>query len=857
MNSDEGPRGPSKRKANRDRYHDSMKALKTTAQSTASAAAAAGRKVLATAKKSTKTKGKKPASAVPTSTRSATSPIRSSPNLDEGDGVRPRPSIRRESRVLTEEEEDAALDKMMEDVPDVTEILSDEEEKGDEDEESGGEEPEDAESQLKRLQADWKAPVYAFYGRDIEIVERDGRRIHKFHCIKPGCKVAISRYLDTTDSKSTGNLTKHIQKCWGQDALESARNMKTADGAQKSVDRLARTGSITVSFKRVGKGKVTYSIRQLNSTETRATVVDWVAGSLRPFKIVQDPAFLKLMKSGQPEYWVPSPTTVARDVHQVFASVRQRVAEMLNEHEGDLSFAADCWTSPNHRAYMAITVHYEKEGEAKCLPLDVVEVPFSHTGVALAEEFERVLREFGIQDKFLAFTSDNATNNDSMVAHLEKINDVFGAKKILSPFDTSKTKVGGPADLANRIMGDLDNLADDLELAEEDLASLGDIMDGGEAGASDDNMEGWEDEDISHLTEEERREYNVSALPVKQVLVKLRKIAYAIINSTTKLLPAWKKILADLGLKDRKMPRDVATRWNSTYTMLAFAIEYRRALDRLTQDREMLLREFELTEEEWEFVRQLRDVLKIFYDSTTYFSSSTPNIAQIIPSMDMIDRHLATAMVNSQYCDAIRSAAKLAKVTLNRYYSKTDMTDIYRIAMVLHPRHKLEYFITANWDAEWIATAKRITYDKFLNSYVGRAIAEEDNEDDSGDDSDKPGESQRSTSKNTFSAAEMFAPLQTLAQGNELDRYLREDLVDLPPGDSALKWWYDRRKVYPCLSRMARDFLSIPATSVDVERIFSKDEDVLKAVKQPAAENVKDLAKLAPGWDRIDKTDFK
>ena len=55
-----------------------------------------------------------------------------------------------------------------------------------------------------------------------------------------------------------------------------------------------------------------------------------------------------------------------------------------------------------------------------------------------------------------------------------------------------------------------------------------------------------------------------------------------------------------------------------------------------------------------------------------------------------------------------------------------------------------------------------------------------------------------------------YAPLPSVAVQNELDQYLAEPLVNLRPHDSVLKWWHDRRSMYPNLSRMALDFLTIP-----------------------------------------------
>jgi hypothetical protein len=59
------------------------------------------------------------------------------------------------------------------------------------------------------------------------------------------------------------------------------------------------------------------------------------------------------------------------------------------------------------------------------------------------------------------------------------------------------------------------------------------------------------------------------------------------------------------------MPRDVTTRWNSTFDMLDFAVEHITAIDAITSDRDMKLRQYELSEDEWDVARQLRDVLKV------------------------------------------------------------------------------------------------------------------------------------------------------------------------------------------------------------------------------------------------------
>ncbi|KAG1734353.1 hypothetical protein EDD22DRAFT_787916, partial [Suillus occidentalis] len=107
------------------------------------------------------------------------------------------------------------------------------------------------------------------------------------------------------------------------------------------------------------------------------------------------------------------------------------------------------------------------------------------------------------------------------------------------------------------------------------------------------------------------------------------------------------------------------------------------------------LQKFELNDEEWAIAEQLRSVLKILEDATLFFSHSTPNLATVIPAMDLIDEKLTTYSHNRQYHPSICSAVQLAKVTLNWYYQLTDPSEVYRIAMVLHLHHKLVYFRNA------------------------------------------------------------------------------------------------------------------------------------------------------------------
>ncbi|KAJ6597666.1 hypothetical protein DFH09DRAFT_895554, partial [Mycena vulgaris] len=87
------------------------------------------------------------------------------------------------------------------------------------------------------------------------------------------------------------------------------------------------------------------------------------------------------------------------------------------------------------------------------------------------------------------------------------------------------------------------------------------------------------------LDAEERETFDEETKEVKNSLDKIRKLSSAIIHSTVILLPAWRKICRKCKLKERMIPCDVRTRWNSTYDMLYFAQNYRAAIDAITSEK--------------------------------------------------------------------------------------------------------------------------------------------------------------------------------------------------------------------------------------------------------------------------------
>jgi hypothetical protein len=97
----------------------------------------------------------------------------------------------------------------------------------------------------------------------------------------------------------------------------------------------------------------------------------------------------------------------------------------------------------------------------------------------------------------------------------------------------------------------------------------------------------------------------------------IRKLSSSTVRSTTKRLPEWYRILEKLKLAKKTLPRDVPTRWNSTFRMLNTANEYRSAVDKLTSNRLMGLHKCEMTDDEFAINEELRDVLLVSDMSVT------------------------------------------------------------------------------------------------------------------------------------------------------------------------------------------------------------------------------------------------
>lgn len=193
-----------------------------------------------------------------------------------------------------------------------------------------------------------------------------------------------------------------------------------------------------------------------------------------------------------------------------------------------------------------MTVHFEKDGVAMAMLLDVVEVAESHSGANLALAFAGILDEFGISDKvckhifkyklltyvgwqILSISCDNASNNDAMISELANLVEEFPGsanqircflhilnlvvKSIIRQFDLPKAQAD---DILNEAKAELRNLAGNLELEEMDSQQES----GTDEELEDDSVEGWVDE-REEMTAMEVETLDESVGPLRLMLTKV------------------------------------------------------------------------------------------------------------------------------------------------------------------------------------------------------------------------------------------------------------------------------------------------------------------------------------------------
>lgn len=130
-------------------------------------------------------------------------------------------------------------------------------------------------------------------------------------------------------------------------------------------------------------------------------------------------SFREMIKTLNPKYKAPNRDSLTNHLIPAWYAVEKANLISQLKHVLKAAITADGWTSFSQDHYLTVTLHYVRNGQTHEKVLKTKPVYQAQTGTAVAEEIDEILEEYGIKDKVVAATVDNAANMDVAVKKLQ------------------------------------------------------------------------------------------------------------------------------------------------------------------------------------------------------------------------------------------------------------------------------------------------------------------------------------------------------------------------------------------------------------------------------------------------------
>jgi hypothetical protein len=337
-----------------------------------------------------------------------------------------------------------------------------------------------------------------------------------------------------------------------------------------------------------------------------------------------------------------------------------------------------------------------------------------------------------------------------------------------------------------------------------------------------------------------------------------------------------------LGREKRDLLMSVATRWNSDFIMVR----------RLVDEREAVAAELSasgkvdnLTNAEWKLAEGYATILSNFEQASRELCSETyPTMSMKIPALHGLIKGLKDFVSNStNRGSGIILARKLKQAVENRFVNFNNvMPDA--ACTFLDPRYKNMYSMNQDQqETEESITTVLQKYAQVMSLAVGSALTNSDSGMSVsvlGQAQPEPAQAEAAQTSNSNVAPTVPAKakkatataslwdnhdhIMQLERGNSATRQTNNNLVNCineelkmflkePPTDRnscPLRWWREHKLYMPHLARIARALLSIPATSVNSERLNSTSGNIVTIRRgRLLTEHVAELTFLAENLD--------
>ncbi|XP_044058674.1 uncharacterized protein LOC122879066 [Siniperca chuatsi] len=182
----------------------------------------------------------------------------------------------------------------------------------------------------------------------------------------------------------------------------SSTYVATSDGNLKE----AAVSAVITSFTPAERKRLS----KQRTEECHRAVSRYLVKGLHPLSTVESPWFREMTKTLNPKYHLPSRDQLINTLIPSWYSVEKKhvIKELLQVSEAAVT--CDRWTSFAHDHYLTVTLHFIMKGQMKQKVLCTKPVYDTQTDTVVAEQIGGILEEFGVRDKVVAMTVDNAFN---------------------------------------------------------------------------------------------------------------------------------------------------------------------------------------------------------------------------------------------------------------------------------------------------------------------------------------------------------------------------------------------------------------------------------------------------------------
>ena len=135
----------------------------------------------------------------------------------------------------------------------------------------------------------------------------------------------------------------------------------------------------------------------------RKLIVEWVVERRHSFNETESEALHRIFEYLDPRSTnaLMSRNTLKADVDKYFETAKATIKERLSLARSRIHISYNLWTSPNHKAMIAIVAHWTAEDyDVKSALLAIREVRGEHSGENIANVVYPVLKEYDIHSKF-------------------------------------------------------------------------------------------------------------------------------------------------------------------------------------------------------------------------------------------------------------------------------------------------------------------------------------------------------------------------------------------------------------------------------------------------------------------------